>query len=99
MLQGCAILDDLNQPFESYYRECAALIAAELDRWPTATLQEFCLAMETRLGLDFGGVLLLVRHLLAAKTWRVDMMRPIVETMPMRAFRATDAAGSRRAQR
>lgn len=99
LLQGCASLDDLNQPFEGYYRERAGLIAAELDRWPTATLQEFCQAMETRLGLDPGGTLLLVRHLLAAKIWRVDMMRPIVETMAMRSFRSSTDAGTRRVQR
>lgn len=99
LLQGCATLDDLNQPFEGYHRERAGLIAAELSRWPTATLQQLCQAMETRLGLDPGGALLLVRHLLAAKIWRVDMMQPIVETMPMQAFWSSTEAGTRRAQR
>ncbi len=97
LLQGCATLDDLNQPFEGYYRERARLIAAELERWPTATLQEFCQTMEARLGLDPGGALLLVRHLLATKIWQVDMLHPIVDTMPMRAFRSVVASGSMRA--
>lgn len=55
ILQGCHSLDDLNQPFEGYYRERAGLIAAELNLWPTATLHEFCCAMEARLGLGLGG--------------------------------------------
>lgn len=98
LLQGCHSLDDLNQPFEGYYRERAGLIAAELDRWPTATLQEFCQAMEARLGLDPGGALLLVRHLLATKVWRVKVMQPIVDTMPMNAFRHPSRTGMRRVQ-
>lgn len=97
-LQGCASLDDLNQPFEGYYQERARLIAAELERWPTATLQEFCQTIDTRMGLDPGGTLLLVRHLLAVKAWRVDMTQPIVDAMPMRAFRPAAAPGTQRAQ-
>ena len=88
----------MNQPFEGYYRERAGLIAAELDRWPTATLQEFCQAMETRLGLDSGGALRLVRHLLATKVWRVKVMQPIVDAMPMNAFRHAARSEMRRAQ-
>lgn len=99
LLQGCATLDDLNQPFEGYYNERAGLIAAELDRWPTTTLQQFCQAMETRLGLDPGGALLLVRHLLASKIWRVDMMQPIVETMAMQAFQSSTDARTWRVRR
>ncbi len=98
LLQGCASLDDLNQPFEGYYRERAGLIASELEAWPNATLQVFCQAMDTRMGLNPGGALLLVRHLLAVKVWRVDMTQPIVETMPMRAFRSGSASGTRRVQ-
>lgn len=97
LLQGCASVDDLNQPFEGYYRERASLIAAELRRRPTATLQEFCRAMDARLVLDPGGALLLVRHLLASKVWRVDMMEPIVETMEMRAFHSANESDDRRA--
>ncbi len=86
LLQGCASLDDLNQPFEGYYRERAGLIASELEAWPDPTLQAFCHAMDTRMGLNPGGALLLVRHLLAVKVWRVDMAQPIIESMPMRAL-------------
>ncbi|MFT3689815.1 TnsA endonuclease N-terminal domain-containing protein [Paenirhodobacter sp.] len=98
LLQGFVSLDDLNQPFEGYYRERAGLIAAELERWPTAALHDFCQAMDTRLGLDPGGTLLLVRHLLAARVWRVDMMQPVVETMPMRAFTPSSPSLIRRVQ-
>jgi hypothetical protein len=55
--------------------------------------------METRLGLDPGGALFLVRYLLANKIWRVDMMQPIVETMALQAFRSPTDARTRRAQR
>ena len=34
--------------------ERAALIASELELWGNATLQEFCLAMDPRLGLEHG---------------------------------------------
>ena len=98
LLQGCASLDDLNQPFEGYCRERAGLIASELEAWPNATLQALCHAMDTRMGLNPGGALLLVRHLLAVKVWRVDMTQPIVETMPMRAFRRGSVSRTRRAQ-
>lgn len=98
LLQGCASLDDLNQPFEGYYRERAGLIASELEAWPAATLQAFCQAMDTRMGLNPGGVLLLVRHLLAVKLWRVDMAQPIVETLPIRTFRVASTPDKRRAR-
>lgn len=68
LLQACTSLDDLSQPFEGYYRERAGLIAAELENWPQAVLQQFCQAMDTRLGLEPGGTLLLVRHLLASRS-------------------------------
>lgn len=72
--------------------------AAELERWPTATLHDFCQAMDTRLGLAPGGTLLLVRHLLATRVWRVDMMQPIVETKPMRTFTQGAPSSIRMAQ-
>jgi hypothetical protein len=50
------------------------------------------------MGLNPGGALLLVRHLLAVKVWRVDMTQRIVETMPMRAFRRGSVSRTRRAQ-
>ena len=97
-LQGYARLDDLSQPFEGYYRERAALIAAELEARPDITLQAFCARMDDRLGHDTGGALLLVRHLLATKVWRVDMKQPVTDDMPMRTFRRSAGAGMRRAQ-
>lgn len=99
LLQACASLDDLKQPYEGYYRERAGLIATELERWPRATLREFCQGMATRLGLEPDGTLLLIRHLLACKIWNVDLMEPIVETMPISAFRRSDMNAVRRAQR
>lgn len=99
LMQGCALLDDLNQPFDGYYRERASLIAAELESWPNLTLQAFCAQMDSRLSLNPGGALLLVRHLLATKTWRVDLMQPIVETMPMASFSPAFDIQARRAQR
>ncbi len=98
LLQGCAALGDLNQPFEGYYRERAGLIASALEAWPNATLQAFCQAMDTRMGLNPGGALLLVRHLPAVKLWRVDMTQPIVETMPMRAFQRGLVSRTQRTQ-
>lgn len=50
------------------------------------------------MGLNPGGALLLVRHLLAVKLWRVDMTQPIVETMQMCAFRPGSAFRTLRVQ-
>ncbi len=69
------------------------LISAELESWAQLSLQEFCRAMNTRFGLDAGGTLLLVRHLLATKNWETDMMQPISDAMPLsRIWRKTSTA-------
>jgi len=83
MLQAAQNLEDLTQPYDGYFQDRAALIAAELESWAHVTLQEFCRAMDLRFGLETGGALLLVRHLLACKTWKTDMLQPITDTMPL----------------
>lgn len=86
LLQGCGDLDQLNQPFAGYYAERAVLVASELEAWGDATLQQFCHVMDARLGLDGGGTLLLVRHLLATKVWLADLSHPITDTTQLTAF-------------
>jgi len=91
LLQGCGRVDHLQQPFVGYYAERAALVASELEAWGNASLQQFCHAMDARLGLDGGGTLLLVRHLLATKVWLTDLFHPITDTTPLTAFFRPDA--------
>ena len=95
-LQGCASLEDLVQPYDGFHQEKSALLAAELGRNNKLNLQEFCLEMDGRLGLETGGSLFLIRHLLAVKTWRTDMMRPITDETPLSAFHNASGPVARR---
>lgn len=98
MLQSVQTIDDLTQPCDGYYKQRALLISAELESWGHLTLREFCRAMDSRFGMDAGGTLLLVRHLLATKVWETDMMQPISDTMPLsRIWRKTGTAEEARA--
>ncbi len=95
-LQDYASLEELEQPYDGFHQEKAALIATELERNPSLNLREFCLEMDERLGLETGGSLLLVRHLLAVKTWRTDMTRPITDETPLCAFHIASGPVARR---
>lgn len=95
LLQGCMWLDQLQQPFAGYYAERATLAASELEAWGSATLQQFCHAMDARLGMDNGGTLLIVRHLLATKVWLADLSHPITDTTRLSAFSRPGGSAAR----
>jgi hypothetical protein len=80
-------LDNLSQPYAGYYEEKAALIRRELPNWPGhLMLGRFCTEMDSRLGMETGTALFLIRHLLAIKDIRFDMNQPLDDTALLHRF-------------
>ncbi|SEA63539.1 TnsA endonuclease N-terminal domain-containing protein [Rubrimonas cliftonensis] len=71
------------------------LIEREHAEWSDALLRDFCLAMDARHGLEAGGALEIVLHLIAIKRWIADVTAPIDGETPLWRFTRRDGQARR----
>ena len=80
-LADCGVTHNELQRVEKVLRP---LLLPESDDYQRDSLSSVCAACDDRLGLTAGNALMAVRHLLARKIWRVDMLQIIEVGKPLR---------------
>lgn len=97
-VHGYGYLDNLSQPYAGYYEEKAALIRRELPNWPGhLPVGRFYTEMDSRLGMETGVALFLLRYLLATKKIGCDMTQLLDDSVALHRFEVAPPQRSRSA--
>ena len=94
-MHGYGSLSRLEQPHPGYWEELAARVLREVQGWSDGGLGQFCAEMDSRLLVEDGTTLGLIRHLLAGKTLVCSMEEPIEVSTPLRRFHVAEKGRKR----